>query len=140
MFTILSGRRVATVVFQSYTTSSSDSQHQGEGGLPQFWSFKTHRPHSILARWWSSPANHLLQAPRLSMPHQDIARGFLRPMGSQPKKVDFQGDPKVGQRPYFFVNTPPRPNFLLGPCLCQAGPYFHLCKDKVLMRTCSYYL
>ena len=52
-------------------------------------------------------------------------------MGSQPEKVDFQGNPKVGHRPDFFMNTPPRPNFLSGPCLYQVGPYYHQCTDKV---------
>ena len=45
------------------------------------------------------------------MTHQDIAGGLLRWMGSQPEKVDFQGDPKVGQRPDFFKNILPGPNF-----------------------------
>ena len=52
-------------------------------------------------------------------------------MGLQPEKVDFQGNPKVGQRPNFFIDTPSGPNFLAGPCLCQAGPYYHQCIDKV---------
>ena len=54
-------------------------------------------------------------------------------MGSQPEKVDFQGDPKVGQRPDFFMDTSLRLIFLSRPCLCQVGPYFHLCKDKVCL-------
>ena len=68
-----------------------------------------------------------LTGPKAVMPHQDTAGGHSKPMGLQPKKVDFQGNPKVSQMPDFFVNTPPKLNFLLGPCLCQAGPYCHLC-------------
>ena len=34
LFTILSWRRVAATAFQSGATSSLDSQHQGEGGIP----------------------------------------------------------------------------------------------------------
>ena len=45
MFTILSPRRVAIVVFQSYATSSSNSQHKGEGGPPPILVIKTHQPH-----------------------------------------------------------------------------------------------
>ena len=52
-------------------------------------------------------------------------------MGSQPEKLDFQGNPKVGQRPDFFRNILLGPNFLSGPFLCQAGPYYHQCIDKV---------
>ena len=42
MFTILRRRRVAVVAFQSYATSSSDSQHQGEGGPPPILDIKVH--------------------------------------------------------------------------------------------------
>ena len=52
-------------------------------------------------------------------------------MGSQPEKVDFQGDPKVGQGPNSFTDTPPGPNFLSGPCLYQADPCFHQCTNKI---------
>ena len=54
-------------------------------------------------------------------------------MGSQPEKLDFKGDPKVGQGPRFLHGYYTAAKFCSKrPCPYQASPYCHQCIDKVL--------
>lgn len=73
-----------------------------------------------------------LIGPKAVTPHQDIAGGHSRLMGSQLEKVDFEDVPKVGQRPDRFMNTPLRLNFLSGAMPLLGRPILSfMYRDKV---------
>ena len=65
-----------------------DSQHQGQGGPPQFWSFKNSPTAFKFSTAVVASCRPPFIGPKAIMPHQDVAGGHSRLMGSQPKKVD----------------------------------------------------
>ena len=66
------------------------------------------------------------------MPHQDGAGGLLRSMGSHPKNVDFQGDPKVGQESQLLHRHSTRTEFSRRATPLSGRPILSfMYKDKV---------